>query len=204
MAVMTRLSRLIQADLHALLDRLEAPDIVLAQSLRDMADSIERDERLLAELRREHAQIGRRRQALAQQASRSADELTLCLDSGEDDLARALLRRRLKRERIERLLAQRLSELDSRGAALAERLDTHRSRLGELRAEAQALAGVRAGADADAVEGPASACVGFNGGGVNGGGVNGAAGVVAGLTGAPVSDDEVEIALLAEKRRRAS
>jgi phage shock protein A len=194
MAVMTRLSRLIQADLHALLDRLEAPDIVLAQSLRDMADSIERDERLLAELRREHAQIASRRRALAEQASKSADELTLCLDSGEGDLARALLRRRLKRERIDWLLARRLSELDTRGAALAERLDTHRSRLGELRAEAQAVAGARAGMEGGAFDAPVTAWSGCTDAGD----------MDAWLTGATVSDDAVEIALLAEKRRRAS
>ena len=36
MALITRLSRMMRADFNALLDRLEEPDILLAQALRDM------------------------------------------------------------------------------------------------------------------------------------------------------------------------
>ena len=44
MAMMNRLTRLFQADFHAVLDRIEEPDALLHQALRDMEDALARDE----------------------------------------------------------------------------------------------------------------------------------------------------------------
>ncbi len=45
MAIFTRLARLLRADLHALLDRMEAPDVLLQQSLREMAADLQQRQR---------------------------------------------------------------------------------------------------------------------------------------------------------------
>ena len=38
MALINRISRLFTADMHAVLDRLEEPDVLLKQALREMED----------------------------------------------------------------------------------------------------------------------------------------------------------------------
>ncbi len=40
MALITRMTRLFTADLHAVLDRLEEPDVLLKQALREMEDDV--------------------------------------------------------------------------------------------------------------------------------------------------------------------
>ena len=38
MALITRFSRLFRADLHAVLDRIEEPDVILRQAVREMEE----------------------------------------------------------------------------------------------------------------------------------------------------------------------
>jgi phage shock protein A len=81
MALITRLSRLMRADLNALLDRLEEPDILLAQALRDMQQTLADDARTLAAMTRERQQLRQRRETLSQRntaASRGARALSRC------------------------------------------------------------------------------------------------------------------------------
>ncbi|WP_058555244.1 PspA/IM30 family protein [Thiohalocapsa sp. ML1] len=185
MALMTRLSRLLRADLHALLDRLEAPDILLAQGLRDMEDALAADAATLATLRRRQEALAEQESALARAADADADQLDVCLDAGEDDLARGLLRRRLERERLATRLAQASGTLTTRIRALEAALDERRQRLEMLRAEATRFA-VPAddGTDRQAPSDPL-------------GGWDALA-----PEPAAVRDADVEVALLAAKRRR--
>ena len=47
MALITRLTRLFRADAHAVLDRMEEPDVVLAQAVREMEEDVGRTSRQL-------------------------------------------------------------------------------------------------------------------------------------------------------------
>ena len=179
MALMTRLSRLIRADLNAVLERLEEPDILLAQALHDMQDALAADECGLAALRLEQQRIQQRRAVLSRQQSSIDAELDLCLDADKDDLARDLPRRRLEHQRLDALLSQRERELDTRGRHLAETLDQHRRRLDAIRAEAALITPTP---PRDATPSPRTASD----------------------RPAPVRESDVEVALLAEKRRRSS
>ena len=44
MALVTRLSRLFQADFHAVLDRIEEPDLQLRQAVREMQFALDQDQ----------------------------------------------------------------------------------------------------------------------------------------------------------------
>ena len=44
MALITRVSRLFQADFHAVLDRIEEPEVLLRQAVREMEEELARDE----------------------------------------------------------------------------------------------------------------------------------------------------------------
>ena len=48
MALMTRVARLFRADLHAVLDRIEEPEVLLRQALREMEDGVNGERRALA------------------------------------------------------------------------------------------------------------------------------------------------------------
>jgi len=43
MALVTRLTRLFQADFHAVLDRIEEPDLQLKQAVREMQFALDQD-----------------------------------------------------------------------------------------------------------------------------------------------------------------
>ena len=59
MALVNRISRIFSADLHAVLDRIEEPEVLLAQSLRETADAVAADERRLAALKERRQQCQR-------------------------------------------------------------------------------------------------------------------------------------------------
>ncbi|NEV60683.1 PspA/IM30 family protein [Thiorhodococcus minor] len=136
MAFMTRLSRLMRADLHAMLDRLEAPDLVLAQAVREMEQTLERDRRALARQERERARLGDQKAALESTLRQTAEALEDCLAAGQEDLARPVVRRRLETERRVGQLQQRLRELEVDCEARRQRLAEQESRLADLRARA--------------------------------------------------------------------
>jgi phage shock protein A len=181
MALITRLSRLFRADLHALLDRLEEPDILLAQSLREMADAVAADERVLAALRRQRQELLERRDTLTRRGADDADRLEICLDAGQDDLARDLLRRHLERERLLERLGHRGQALDADIATLTTALEQRHRRLEQLRAEAALVADDTP----PRTTGDAAAWSGLDAD-----------------TPPPVRDADVAVALLAAKRRR--
>lgn len=119
MALITRFSRLFTADLHAVLDRLEEPDVLLKQAVRDMEEELAR---MRSEALGARAEMQRIVQTEADIGRRLTDldaELDVCFDAGEEALARSLVRRKLETGRRAKALqvrhdtlAERLAELD--------------------------------------------------------------------------------------------
>ena len=60
MALITRVSRLFRADFHAVLDRIEEPDVLLKQAVREMEEDIARDEQRGKALTHEQGQLDKR------------------------------------------------------------------------------------------------------------------------------------------------
>jgi len=140
MAILNRLSRLFKADMHAVLDRVEEPELVLQQALREMTAAVAVDEQRLAALDHEEHALNEQLSALtSSQASLSA-ELDLCLAAGKDELARDLVRRRLVGEHTEIALNQHLSGLRREAANIREKLTTQRNELLSLQAQVQRIA----------------------------------------------------------------
>jgi phage shock protein A len=140
MALITRVARLLRADLHAVLDRLEEPETLLRQALREMEEAQGRDEQRLKLL--DHA--------LAQAASRAADlreildateaQLAAGLQAGQDDLARAVIRRRLEAQQSLKALTRRRVELEAAHTELAVRVGQDKARLEAMRQKVEILA----------------------------------------------------------------
>ena len=78
MALITRVSRLFRADVHAVLDRIEEPDLLLRQALREMEDSFASDQQQLKLLQHELVHLENRGKGFEQALKEMDDELDIC------------------------------------------------------------------------------------------------------------------------------
>lgn len=139
MTLIARASRLLRADLHAILDRLEEPDLVLQQAIREMEEDLAADRRRLALLRSDLAQLATRDAEVERALAVIEEELDVCFEAGKDDLARALLRRRIEAEGLRASLGRRRAGLETRLDHLDRRVKDHAAELEAMRQKAEVL-----------------------------------------------------------------
>jgi phage shock protein A len=137
MALINRFSRVFVADLHAVLDRIEEPDILLKQAVREMEDALAATRAQAKSLEQELCRIDAHNTETASRLAALEDELEVCFRCGEETLARGLVRRKLELQRNRKLAdlkrdgyAQHLLELNAgiaentrHLAAMKEKLD---------------------------------------------------------------------------------
>ena len=186
MAIINRITRLFRADLHAVLDRIEEPDALLRQSVREMTTAIDDDERHLQQLERSQLQLSRQQEQLQTSQQQLAQELEVCFTAEQDELARGLVRRRLETE-------QRLFVLDRNHDITATSIDDLTQRLRQNRARLAAVEQKLALLPAAAIGSECS---------TDGRGDGPGGHTTTGNTANFISDDEVEVAFLAAKQQR--
>jgi phage shock protein A len=140
MTLITRIARLFRADLHAVLDRIEEPETLLRQAIREMEEQQAADEQCLHDLDRDTGQLAARQEELGSALAGMEGELDLCFAHGKDDLARALIKRKLETARTAQALASRREALEATRADLETRVLENRGRLAQVRQKAEALA----------------------------------------------------------------
>jgi phage shock protein A len=180
MAIINRISRLFTADIHAVLDRIEEPDALLRQCIREMEARLADAEHQIRARAREREHIGTRQRHMEKSLADIESQLDVCFEAGKTDLARALIRRRLEHQRSARWLAARRDTMDGELAERQAALDENRARLESMRQQAELFAEEVHPASSANRDG-AGACADSR-----------------------VSDDEVEVAFLAEQQRRAT
>jgi phage shock protein A len=173
------LSRLFQADLHAVLDHIEEPEALLKQSVREMAEELMKCEQHLKEMRGEHSQLCRRAAGIEETLVDMDRELGLCLASDNDELARKLLRRKLQAQKVLKGIAARAMVIESDLTEQQLLLEDNRAAYESMCQEVQLVAN-----DLQVAE-------------ILGGRESGYADFEI-----AVSDTDVEIALLQEKQKR--
>lgn len=179
MAIINRLSRLFRADFHAVLDRIEEPEQMLRQAVRDMDDEVVQMQRHIEQQQRSTASLETRKRELDARVETADRELDLCFANDKPELARALVRQKLEAERL-------IAHLDGKLATLADDLQHDNARLDERRA---ILESIRQKADVfageSATEEPAIEVVG----------------VTRDFT---ITDADVDIAMLREQQLRGA
>jgi phage shock protein A len=175
MALVTRLSRLFQADFHAVLDRIEEPDLQLRQAVREMQFALDHDRQRLQLLQHEAEQLDKRCASFSGKLQTLDEELDLCLAAAEDELARDLVRRKLVVDKQCQAARERAEAIESQRQALTRQIDEQNQQLASMAQKLELLV-----SSDEAVAG-----------------ANIAAGDV-------IRDEEIEIALLREKQRRAT
>ncbi|MFD2110689.1 PspA/IM30 family protein [Thiorhodococcus fuscus] len=136
MTILFRMARLLRADIHALLDRFEAPDLILSQALREMEQSLDRGRQELARLERESRWFAEREAELQRQVRDEEGALADCLGADQDDLARSVIRRRLERERQAESVRRGAARIAETREELEREIAARSGRLAELRAQA--------------------------------------------------------------------
>lgn len=180
MALIARFSRLLKADMHAVLDLVEEPEQVIAQSIRDMQDSIQRASIEARTLEARRQELERRLVRLDDWLNGLGKELDVCFGQAEgDELARGVLRKKLAAERLRTQLHQDREDLAADLDERRERLRRHRTELAELRQKAELFTPSATGSVC-----PISA-------------------TDLGHAPAAVSDEDVEIALIRERAARS-
>ena len=178
MPLLNRFARLFTADLHAVLDRLEEPDVLLKQALREMEEEFAAMQAQISVVRHERDAGAAERQALLSALGRLDEELSLCFSAGHDELARSLVRRKLELDQRQQALGARVAAQSQCEQELTAALAAAGQRLDEMRQQLMAL-----------VESPASA---------------GRCRVAPVAPAVVIGEDEVEIALLRERSRRSA
>jgi phage shock protein A len=140
MALITRVSRLFQADFHAVLDRIEEPEVLLRQAVREMEEELACDEQRSKVLRHEQGQLIARETEIEQSLHDIEEELDVCFESGNDDLARTSIKRKLEAQRFSKGLSRRHQALQETLDELNTRLRENRARLESMRQKAELLA----------------------------------------------------------------
>ena len=173
MALVTRLSRLFQADFHAVLDRIEEPDLQLRQAVREMQFALEQDQQRRQLLQHEAGQLDKAATGISHKLQALDQELDICLAAHKDDLARDLVRRKLGAEQQLQATGERAAAIELQLQTLGRQLDEQTQQLTSMKQKLELLVNNE---DSSFTASPGSAQT--------------------------IRDEEIEIALLREKQRR--
>ena len=152
MALINRMSRLFTADVHAVLDRIEEPDVLLKHAIREMEEELARSEQRVKQLEHERDRArGPAPQGRRPRSRSSASSSTSAFDNGNEELARKIVKRKLETERLDKHVAERRARVasarraprDGGRAARAPRRDAAESRAPRGGAERAATNGAR-------------------------------------------------------------
>lgn len=133
MALISRFTRLFRADLHAVLDRIEEPEVLLRQSVREMQESLAAEKSKLAAMESELESLPASLAEMAAALEAVQEEISLCLDSDNDQLARSKVRRKLELQQREKHLQTRKSTLEKAISTTRERFESNQHRLDSMR-----------------------------------------------------------------------
>ena len=175
MALISRVTRLFQADLHAVLDSIEEPELLLRQAVREMEEEVARQRQRVRILNQRRVLLKSREAETEAFLGELEEQLDVCFDAGNDELARTQVRSRLEAEQSFKALQRGRGELEKIVEALNATLEQNQMRLEEMKNRSELLASDMSASDRE-----------------------GAWAVPKGS----VRDTDVEVAFLREKRRR--
>jgi phage shock protein A len=140
MALINRLSRLVKADFHAVLDNIEEPEQLLKQAIRDMEDDLAETEQRIILCAHDQETLSVRRSELSEALNEIDTQLDLCFQSGKEKLAKSLIKKKLEAERVQKRLEAKYTANDRYLNEQRSTLDENRSTLESLRQKAELFA----------------------------------------------------------------
>lgn len=181
MKLTTRLTKFFAADAHAVLDSMEDPLSQLKQALRDMELSIDQQKRALEQLINNDKHLSNQFEVLNKQYAEADRDLDVCFESSNEELARTIVKKKLYIDQRVEQLKQSQVNLKEKQARLAQQLQSNQEQY--LLIEQQAA--VYVAKQQEEVTTRNSFDSGYSSNQV-------------------INDDDVEMAFLNEKRKRAN
>ncbi len=139
MALITRLSRLFQADFHAVLDRIEEPDIQLKQAIREMQIELQQNEQRLALLQHEAERLSNLASDCKNKIVAFDEELDICFAAKKEDLARDLIKRKLETTRQFESTERQITTIHSSTKKLESGIEEYRDQLENMNQKLELL-----------------------------------------------------------------
>ena len=133
MALIKRVTRLFQADMHAVLDNLEEPDILLKQSIREMEAALFHDQQRLSALEKSLQHLQTQLTQYKQGDQEMESELAICLQNNNDELAKGCIKRKLMNERLLQAASRKQQGLQREHDELKDLLVANSQRLDAMR-----------------------------------------------------------------------
>jgi phage shock protein A len=177
MALINRITRLFRADFNAVLDRIEEPESLLKDAIREMELLIENDTRQSKHMEQEKAETNERLHVTEQSLLKIDKELDLCFETNNEVLARKLVKRKLETQRYCQLTIHRHRQIEKVLEDIESRLNENRDRLSTIKQKLELLDGNTLSAESKSYH-PDNYIF--------------------------IQDDEVEIAFIQEKQQRIS
>jgi phage shock protein A len=133
-----RITTLLKADAHGVVESLEERSLLLKQYLREAEMALNQKRARLEAVREEGKRL-RERLARHEEEIRSLDEdVTLALGGGKEDLARFAIRRLIPRRTEVKALRARIEERSAEEQALADRFSVQQAQFESLRTRVRA------------------------------------------------------------------
>jgi phage shock protein A len=137
MALITRLSRLFNADMNAVLDQIEEPELLLKQAVREMEETLTHNEKQIKLLELENQQNNKKEQDLKQTLADLEKQIALCFKSKKEDLAKVLIRRKLELEQLIAALLRKTSTSEDTVVQLTTQFTEQQSQLSSMKQKAE-------------------------------------------------------------------
>ena len=112
MPILNRVTRLFQADVHAILDVIEEPEAVLKQAIREMQESLDQKQGQLARSSRMLDALRNNQTRLDAELAKAVADLRLCMKNGPEELSRKTIARKLALQKHLLVIEQRIVDLE--------------------------------------------------------------------------------------------
>jgi len=133
MRFLDRLSLLIRADAHGVLEQLEERSLLAKQHLREAELELTRKRARAEALEEESRRLAEEAERLDREIAALDEDVELALEGGKDELARFSVRRLLPKRRAVAEIRERGAEIDEKRCQLLARLESQETELEELR-----------------------------------------------------------------------
>lgn len=106
MSISKRIIRLVKSDIHEILDCLEDPQAILSQAIRDMEDEIRNTQARLKSLESEEQKIATFISRLESSHAEAVAQISSCFDAENEVLVKTFIRKRLELEKRRKQLLE--------------------------------------------------------------------------------------------------
>ncbi len=132
MGIMTRFTRLFKADIHGVMDQIENKGLILKQCLREMEESLAKKQGQLNQLKTALDEIRNETRQLDREREKIELDLTTAIEKDKDDIARLLIKKRMKTDQQLDTAARNAESIENRMTVLSENTEAQKHQYAEM------------------------------------------------------------------------